>query len=57
MVASMKCILFIVFIVFHQISDSKKKTLEKLQHNQRKEEFCNDHQRKEEDDILNISNG
>ena len=42
MLATTKHIIFIIFIAFHQISDTKKKTFKRLQHNPKKEELCND---------------
>ena len=46
MVATMKHIILIIFIAFHQISDTKRKTFKRLQHNPKKEELCNDDYRR-----------
>ena len=43
MAATMKYIIFIVFIEFHQISDSKKKTLQRLQNKKQKPDFWKEH--------------
>ena len=42
MVATMKHIIFIIFIAFLKISYTKKKTFKRLQHNPKKEELCHD---------------
>ena len=48
-------IIFIVFILLHQISDSKKKILKRLQHYQKYEEYDDEIQRKKIDNDIPCS--